>query len=172
MEQWKDIPGYEGRYQVSDLGNVRSLPRPVRTVSKHGVESMRAIPGGLLRPQQHPQGYLQVKLGERTHIIGPLVLAAFVSARPEGMECAHGDGVKTNNVLSNLRWATPAENSADRIAHGTSGKGVNNSSAKLAPETVLAIRNATGSQKSVAAAFGVHQATVSKIKLRQRWSHL
>lgn len=172
MEQWKDIPGYEGRYQVSDLGRVRSLPRTVRTVSKRGTESLRAIPGCVLKLQRHSQGYLQAKLGERTYIVGPLVLTAFVSSRPSGMECAHGDGVKANNALGNLRWATPAENSADRIAHGTSGKGVRNASAKLAPEVVLAIREAAGSQKDVAAAFGVRQSTVSKIKLRQRWGHL
>ena len=172
MEIWKDIPGYERRYQVSDLGRVRSLDRMVRTVAKNRAEAVRRTRGTLLKPQRHPQGYAQVNLERRTHIVGPLVLAAFVGARPEGMECAHGDGVKTNNRLGNLRWATPASNSADRVTHGTSGRGEANASNKLTAEQVLAIRAALGDQRDIATAFGVRQSTVSKIKLRQRWGHL
>jgi hypothetical protein len=171
-ETWKDIPGYEGHYQVSDLGRVRSVDRRVRTVAKNGAESTRAVPGCLLSASRHSQGYLQVKMGARTYIVGPLVLAAFVGPRPDGMECAHGDGAKTNNALTNLRWATPAENSADRIRHGTSGKGAENAGAKLTPAQVQAVRESTGPQGVTAALFGVTQATVSKIKLRQRWGHL
>ncbi len=172
MEQWRNIPGYEGRYQVSDGGRVRSVDRYVRSVAKNGTESRRFVPGVEIKPQKHSAGYLQVKMGPRTYIVGPLVLEAFVGPRPEGQQCAHNDGDRHHNALGNLRWATPASNSNDRRAHGTSGRGQANAGAKLTPDRVSAVRDAAGPQRKIAEAFGVAQSTVSKIKLRQRWGHL
>ncbi len=62
METWKDIPGYEGRYQVSDEGRVRSIDRPVRVVC-HGVEAVRIAKGKMLRPGPSKSGHVTVALG-------------------------------------------------------------------------------------------------------------
>jgi hypothetical protein len=74
----------------------------------------------VLKPGRTARGYLVVALGHRgTIYVHHLVLLAFVGPRPAGRQAAHGDGHRTNNLLSNLRWATPKENTADRYRHGT-----------------------------------------------------
>lgn len=97
MERWKDIKGYEGRYQVSNLGNVKSLIR-----------------GIILKPIQMKRGkYLCLNLMnfegkmEANCYIHVLVLEAFVSAKPKGNFVGlHLDGDTTNNKLKNLKWVT------------------------------------------------------------------
>ena len=61
MEIWKDIPGYEGRYQVSDEGRVRSLDRVVRGVSKTGREYQRKVRGTILRPRLHDMSAVAIR---------------------------------------------------------------------------------------------------------------
>lgn len=110
MEQWKDIPGYEGRYQVSDQGRVRSLDRFVRLVA-HGVETKRLARGKVLRPAPSPSGHLCVSLGRgSTKQVHALVALAFIGPRPENHEVLHLDHNPANNALTNLRYGTRAEN--------------------------------------------------------------
>lgn len=114
-ERWLAVPGYEGRYEVSDLGNVRSLDR----IRSHG----RRWRGRTLKPYPMPRGYLMVNLWldntQRIWLVHRLVLLVFVGPAPEGMEGLHRDGDNTNNNLSNLRWGTHSENQLDQVAHGT-----------------------------------------------------
>jgi hypothetical protein len=117
-ETWRPIAGYDG-YQVSDLGRVRSLDRVV-TKMQRGRPVQHRLKGKVLRPATVARGYLAVALGRRgTMYVHHVVLLAFVGPRPAGKQAAHGDGDRTNNALSNLRWATPKENTADRYRHGT-----------------------------------------------------
>ena len=104
-EIWKPIPGYEGRYQVSDQGRVMSFVR-----NKKGI---------ILRPGRMPQGHLSVALGRgNSHCVHKLVLLAFVGAAPEKYECLHINGIPSDNRLCNLRWGTRSENIKDSYAHG------------------------------------------------------
>lgn len=111
-EEWKDIPGWEGRYQVSDHGNVRSL----RTLVSGEVTER------LLTPRPLPKGHLRVSLCKegvcRDFPIHALVLEAFVGPRPEGAVTCHWDDDPTNNQLNNLRWGTASENLFDRVRNG------------------------------------------------------
>ncbi len=105
MENWKDIPGYEGRYQVSDQGRVKSF--------------CRRAEGVLLRPGRMPEGHLSVALGKgNSQTVHRLVLLAFVGAPPEKHECLHGNGIPSDNRLENLRWGTRGENIRDAYTHG------------------------------------------------------
>lgn len=116
MEQWKDVLGYEGRYQVSDKGNVRSVDRCVRAVAKNGVEYSRQVKGVVLScgysrgykiVHLHPQGTVAVHL---------LVARAFVQGA--GAQVNHKDGVKANCQASNLEWVSASENQRHAVAIG------------------------------------------------------
>lgn len=103
-EQWKILPGYDGRYAVSDGG---------RVWSRH---SNRVLVGGTA------SGYRVVCLrlhGEnRTELVHRLVLLTFLGPAPEGREACHGDGDRLNNRLDNLRWDTRSANTRDQVAQG------------------------------------------------------
>ena len=108
MENWKAIPGFEGRYEVSDLGRVRSLPHEVAI----GNGAERITQGHLLKPQQARNGYLLVSLGRRNKhmLIHRLVALAFIP-NPEGLaEVNHKNLNKTDNRVSNLEWISKPEN--------------------------------------------------------------
>ncbi|WP_432418660.1 NUMOD4 motif-containing HNH endonuclease [Corynebacterium suedekumii] len=119
VEQWSAVPGYEGAYEVSDQGHVRSVDR--RIVDSRGVR--RTLQGRLLTPQVNAGGYLSVHLsrgGRGAHPpVHRLVLAAFVGPAPEGYETRHLDGDPANNALPNLTWGTHSENELDKFDHHT-----------------------------------------------------
>lgn len=122
IETWRSIPGWEGYYEASDLGHIRSVERMVYA----GSGRYRRNPSKVLAPQAHNahDGRRIVKLcaGDgRSHPqrIAPLVLTAFTGPRPEGMECCHNDGDETNDRLENLRWDTRSANRWDAVRHGT-----------------------------------------------------
>ena len=99
MEHWKEIDCYEGLYEVSNLGRVKSL--------KHGKEK-------ILKPKKSHGGYLQVCLSKDGHrkflLVHRLVAESFIP-NPNNLETVnHKDEVKTNNVASNLEWMTRGDN--------------------------------------------------------------
>lgn len=118
-EQWRPVVGYEGVYEVSDAGRVRSLPRSVRGRN----ESLVPRPGVELARTPDRDGYAHVVLSvgnaQRTRKVCVLVLEAFAGAKPAGLEACHNDGDKTNDSIANLRWDTRSENALDRVRHGT-----------------------------------------------------
>lgn len=118
-EEWRAIPGYEGIYEVSDYGRVRSLDRIVLRSNGH----CRLQRGRLLRLMDDGRGYRAVTLsrGGRTETgrVHRLVLLAFVGAPEYGQEGCHGNGDRADNRLANLRWGTHSENVRDSIKHGT-----------------------------------------------------
>ena len=110
-ETWLPIPGYEGRYDVSDQGRVRSW-LPCRGM---------AIPR-VLRPGINRGGYPLVVLyfnGKTTREVHRLVSLAFIGPLPEGQHTRHLNGNPANNALSNLVYGTISENNLDCVRHGT-----------------------------------------------------
>jgi hypothetical protein len=105
FETWAPIPGYEGRWEASTEGRIRSLPR-------------RRTRGGVLKPRVNKRGYLSLVLGRETHEVHRLVALAFLGPRPEGGEVRHVDGNPLNPRLSNLTYGTRSENGLDKRAHG------------------------------------------------------
>lgn len=124
-ESWKAVPGYEGYYEVSDLGNVRSVDRVV-PCSRHGTRTLKGKRKNA-RPLGHrdkKNRYLAVTLVKYsapvTKLVHVLVLEAFIGPRPgEAYQACHRDGNEKNNALDNLRWGTISENNLDRVKHGT-----------------------------------------------------
>ncbi|RQT43146.1 hypothetical protein DF046_36835 [Burkholderia cepacia] len=118
-EQWRDIPGFEGRYQVSDMGRVRSLDRRVRVVP-HGIETTRLVRGRILKPGPSKSGHLSVVLGRgNTRSVHALVMLAFEGPCPEGMEVLHLNHTPSDNRRTNLKYGTRGENVAMDHAAGT-----------------------------------------------------
>jgi len=109
-EEWKDIEGYEGLYQVSNLGNVKSLKRVI--VKKNGVSL--PIEEKILKPSIASHGYRVVVLANKGQLkqmlIHRLVAKAFVDNPNNYKEINHKDGNKLNNNISNLEWCTYTEN--------------------------------------------------------------
>ena len=111
-EIWKDIEGYEGRYQVSNLGRVRSLDRIVPALChKTGTIVDYHRKGCIIsqRPINNGSGYLVVTLNDNerkahTHLVHRLVARAFVPGYREGLDVNHKDEDKTNNRADNLEW--------------------------------------------------------------------
>lgn len=122
-EVWKSIPGFEGSYEASDFGRIRSLPRVVhRKLRGKVIAQPRKLT--VLKTWLTKDGYLQVRLVSGdcrpTHLVHRLVLLAFVGPCPTGMEVCHGNGIGTDNRLENLRYGTHIENSFDKEhIHGT-----------------------------------------------------
>ncbi len=112
-ECWLPVPGYEGLYEISDLGNVKSIPR-------------RRTRGGLLSVTIGKRGYPKVSLckdgRQSTHEVHRLVAAAFIGMSPEGQEVRHKDGDTLNPRARNLEYGTRSENNLDAVRHGTHWK--------------------------------------------------
>jgi predicted XRE-type DNA-binding protein len=175
-EEWRSVPGYEGWYDVSNFGRVRSLPIMVK-VWRYG-ERLRI--GKILTPS-YAGSYPTIRLCRdsigKTFRLHRLVLETFVGPCPPGMEARHfPDRSHSNNRLDNLSWATKKQNAADKEVQGQSQKGEQGNNAKLRDEDVIRIRRlyATGklSQKLLGEIFGVCQAQVGRIVAGQRWGHL
>lgn len=114
-EEWRPIPGYEGIYEASSLGNVRSLAR----LDGRG----RRIRARHLSQWTHPSGHRIVKLSKngeyRLGKVHRLILLAFIGPPPDKHEALHGDGDPGNNRIENLTWGTRSQNQYDRVRHGT-----------------------------------------------------
>lgn len=126
IEEWRAVVGFEGSYEVSDLGRVRSLDRVEmfeRVIWQTGARCVvpRRRKGTVLIPEKvKGSGYLRVSLGKGNKVyVHTIVLTAFTGPAPEGCECLHGDGDRTNNSDINLRWGTRLENVQDAVNHGT-----------------------------------------------------
>lgn len=117
-EMWKDIEGYEGFYQVSNLGNVRSLDRYV----KNRMSNKNIKRGKILKSCINKHGYLAVHLIKetkgQTKTVHRLVANAFIPNPENKPEVNHIDGNKQNNILENLEWVTSSENTLHAIKTG------------------------------------------------------
>lgn len=111
VEKWLPAVGWEGFYEISSAGRVRSLPR-------------RGTPGVVLKPAaMKPYGHLHVDLwargGHETRTVHSLVAEAFIGQRPDGHEVRHLDGDAANNRWpDNIAYGTSSENGYDVVRHG------------------------------------------------------
>ncbi len=116
-EKWKDIKGYEGLYQVSNLGRVKSLDRYI--VNKNNKQQYY---NGKILKGNIRKGYLKLTLSkdnsQKTVPIHILVAKAFIPNPENKPEVNHIDGEKTNNCVSNLEWATRSENELHAYKNG------------------------------------------------------
>lgn len=111
-EIWKDVVGWEGIYQVSNLGHVRSLDRMVR----RSVNGDKFVKGVLLKPRKDKDGYMTVHLRETSNKrnrlvkVHRLVAGAFIKNSGGKEQVDHINGVRSDNRVDNLRYCTAKEN--------------------------------------------------------------
>lgn len=131
---WKDVIGYEGCYQISDKTVVKSLKR------------QRCRKERILKQKKDMGGYLYVRLyknGKRQRcLVHRLMLEAFIGPCPEGYQTCHNNGDKENNLIPNIRWDTPYNNTQDKI------------------------------RREIAEIFGVSYGTISLIDNNKTWKHV
>lgn len=104
-EIWKDIEGYEGEYQISNLGRVKSLPKKCFNGKGYFIKA-----GRILKPIQDKKGYLNVWLRKNIFKVHRLVAMTFIPNPDNLPQVNHKDGNKTNNKVINLEWVTDGEN--------------------------------------------------------------
>lgn len=116
IEIWKDVPGYEGYYQASNLGRVKSIERVV----KHNYGGPKKIKERILKGNVNRHGYLRVNLSRKglrkSFSIHRIVAMTFIGE--SDLVVNHIDGVKTNNNINNLEYVTSQENTAHAVRTG------------------------------------------------------
>lgn len=171
-EHWKDIPGYEGKYQASTMGRIRSMDRSVLGKCHYtGKTFLRRIKGRILRPgRSSKSGHLSVVLGHGKpgSPVHQLILLTFIGKKPENKEVLHTNGDPTDNRLENLRYGTRTENILDVYKQGKKWR-------KLSVDDVREIRFGMScgiKGKELAVMYHVSEETISRIKNRRTFSWL
>lgn len=167
-ERFLDIPDYPG-YKIGDRGTIISYKRKVPRV---------------LKPQLDREGNWMIRFQKNKkqhgHLVGRLVLLAFVGLPPTEHECCHGPRGRNCHHLNNLSWGTKSKNSLDRKRDGTDNRGEprrgsKNGGSKLTEQNVLNIRakyTAGETQSKIAKDFEIVRSTVSVIVNRKSWKHV
>ena len=171
IETWKPIVGFEGNYEVSSLGRVRSLERI--TKSSRGF---RKFPSKLLKPIFAGTGYLVANLcvngKKKQKHVHAMVLEAFIGSSPNGYQACHKNGIRSDARLDNLRWDTIKNNHADKRLHGTHLLGQTHGNAKLTNAQAAEIKYSLEPRAVTASKFGISESTVKKIRLGESWLHV
>lgn len=165
-EKWVNIEGFNGKYQVSDLGNVRAI--------------YKSKPSKILKPQKS-WDYLCVNLyfapyKFKSIKIHRLVAKHFLNNEKNYRIINHKNGNKHDNRVSNLEWCTHSENSKHSFIIGTQcNKGSNHPRSKINEEIVLSIKkDLKNGMKNIdiAKKYGCHRDTISQIKRCKQWVHV
>lgn len=170
---WRPVVGYEGLYEVSHDGAVRSVARVIN--SSEG--KVRKYPSKPIKPTVARNGYLRVCLCRAGHQVSAsvhrLVALAFIPG--VGDVVRHMDGIKISNSASNLAWGSHEQNHADKDRHGTKLFGEKHPNAKMTGKDVVEVRalHASGvSQLEICRRTGFGRGAVGFAVRRETWGHI
>lgn len=166
-ETWQAVKGFEGFYEVSNLGNVR----------RGAATSNGTYTGRPLKPWLNTTGYYMVSLfvnNKPKHMyVHRLVAEAFIGDKPEGCQINHLDGNKLNNHPSNLEYVTPKQNTQHALEKGLKPTGSRHGRSKLNEGQVLDIlaRSQHTKVRDLANEFGVCDSTIIDILKGRTWNY-
>lgn len=165
-ETWKPIVGCPG-YEVSSIGRIKSYRR---------TKSGRIVKTCVNKEKGYHLVTFQFDGKVFARTLGRVMLEAFVGPAPsQTHQAAHNNGIASDYRIDNLRWATPAENAADKKRHGTKLFGTATNCAKLTERDVVLIRRLSnvglGAQR-IALVFQVDTTTIARILTGKSWSHV
>ena len=172
MEQeiWKPVVGYEGLYSVSNMARIRRE-------TKHRGKNVDFLHAHCNTKKYYRLGLCKDAI-QKPKYIHILVAQAFLGDKPDGFECNHKDGDKSNNLLSNLEYITPKENARHAWDNGLikPRNGEKNPACKLTAEKVLEIRRkyaeGLGGLSSLGREYGVNHGMIYLIVNRKKWKHI
>ncbi|HJZ23679.1 MAG TPA: NUMOD4 domain-containing protein [Candidatus Babeliales bacterium] len=175
MEVWKDIIGYEGLYQVNNLGKIKTLSGFVR----HNLYGKMKVNEKIHKEYYTSRGYVRVNLRKnnklKTHHVHRLVALSFIPNPNNKYQINHINGIKIDNKVENLEWCTNEENRIHAISNNLIKKGELLPQSKLKNNDIMKIfefRNQGKTQREIAMLFNIGQQTVSRILLRKNWVHV
>ncbi|KKK75881.1 hypothetical protein LCGC14_2869280 [marine sediment metagenome] len=173
MEIWKDIKGFEGYYQISNLGRVKSLFRIV----SHKLKGKKTISEIILKSCISSPGYYALGLRKNCKVkcarIHRLVALYFIPNPENKPEVNHKNGIKTDNRVENLEWCTRKENIIHAIETGLlPNRGSGNHNAKLCERDVREIRKSKLTRKQLATKYHVSIYTIKDAIKYYTWKHI
>lgn len=162
-ELWKQITEFDD-YEISSFGNIRATKRGKTFPMK----------------QRFLFGYCYITLAQqgrkRQFRVHRLVATAFIGPCPDGLQCAHLDGIKTNNRADNLKWTTCLENQSHRLIHGTRFGEHAGGASKMSNEKVRQIRKeyfnhgkGKNNAKELAKRYDVNPNTIHDVGRMKTW---
>jgi len=175
-EIWKPIIGYEGLYEISNFGNVKSLAK-TKTLERKSINVIYETPEKILSKLSSGRGYLFVRLVKnkdkgKTKLIHRLVAEAFLGCKPNNYQVNHKNFDRSDNRLENLEWCTAKENVRYTAEYNRHLHGERHHKAKLKEKDVLKIRQDNKSAKKLALMFNVDKSNILQIKAMKTWKHI
>lgn len=179
IEEWRDVPGYVGKYQISSLGRVKSLSRRMRANTGYYISRERIF------KKYNNRGYEEIKLysGDDTFKnvqVHRLVAQSFISNPNNYPQINHIDGNPRNSRVENLEWCTNSMNTKHAYDTGLKDpknyKGSGNPCSKITEQTVLDIREDRNSGKysldQLSEKYNLRKNHISLITNRRIWKHI
>jgi NUMOD4 motif len=169
-ERWLPVPDFEGYYDVSDLGRVRS----VRHMTQAGWRG-----GKVLAQWPDKDGYYRVNLSRQGKItqaaVHVLVLRAFAGEPEPGQQARHGPNGKQDNRATELCWGTGLDQAGDKRRDGTMARGERQGNAKLSEACIIDIRSRAAAGEDLwllTIEFEISWQHVQRIITRESWAHV
>lgn len=175
QEEWRSLPEWEGGYEVSSLGRLKSLARNSPVRRPNGRWDLIKRREKIMSPFPNAKGYLCTTLsfgGKRKTmaVVHHLVASAFLGPRPPGALVCHSNGNLSDNRADNLRYDTPQGNQADRDIHGRTRKWERHHRAVLTSDQVREIRATyDGRETYFMGKYGIGRSTLRNVLLGISW---